>query len=177
MRLSQCRKRCYAGSLVEAPPLCANYLRALSGSGPNQHTRSAKLSRDAFFGRFTDMTELATEYRTANNKPVLRRRLCRILTAMIDGGGLLGGYNSELVNDGTRWYVGEISVNPSAATRLIQLKLVRLVSVNHCQSYELAEKTRRRVAELRLLSKQTGMTADTICSLVVDEAVSRQPKR
>lgn len=94
---------------------------------------------------------------------------------MIEGGALLGKYDGELVNEGPNWFVGPVAVDSAAARRLIDLGLVRLISVSHCQSYEIAEHQRAQLNQYQMLARRgaRGLTVERICMLLVRRAARR----
>jgi hypothetical protein len=125
------------------------------------------------------MVSVLTRYRPTCSDGPVRRRMCLILTAMIDAGAIMGQCDSELVTENGRWYVGRKAVNPAAARQLLQLGLMRLATVNESQSYELPEATLRRITQLRALGQRSGesLSLDAVCTVLIDEAFARARRR
>lgn len=115
--------------------------------------------------------------RIAIGQAALRRRMCRILVAMIEGGRIEAEDDGQLVTDSGRWYVGPTAVDPIAARRLLQLGMLRHVSVNHSQSYELPDSTRQRITHLQRVSPEREMTIEAVSTVLIDEASARSALR
>jgi hypothetical protein len=122
---------------------------------------------------------LTTYHQQPRQTGTLIRRMSRILLEMIDGGAMKCLFDGELVTDGSRWFVGPTTVNPTAAKQLIELDLVVLSSTDTYRGYQLAESLRRRIENLRSTASEDADSSalEAFCFAQIQEKLVRKTAR